>query len=507
MRKGVLAWGILVLVIALILIGGVILGHFDASSALLTPLPEVPNATPALLVQSRGKAFPLHLTRALAGTQQKEEGAFIQEMRVFLPVVASADRVAILLVSEEDRLHSYLVLQLPGGMKRALSEGKIPEEWKSLLPQGTLSDSGHEGIWRLSTSAMDWPLYVASSRKFVLVSHNLEDVSEMIEVEARGKHLKHRWSIERGWPNHLWFTDGGKAFPIQMDLVDSRPPLLGEVAWRVDPKEAGRGEAYWKLWGLKQRLPEKMYSSLRPISWEETKAAVAQPSFLELGVNFPLLPEDLSGWPVWANFPLGTLERTGLSREEAKEFLRGPLVLSLGGHTKVLWFSFPGFLVDFQNRGRVGEKFVDQIWSDLLMGAKPVPVEGYSKGGATDLPFSLVAASDGARVAFGLMDVDAVKDRLVLKEILNEQEAKEAQRSFLWMTADLPRISEAMGEMYRSTALLSGENISSEDPGIEALRTLFHSMGRLTLIMKTVDEGHLLWQEAERKDGERDESR
>lgn len=110
-------------------------------------------------------------------------------------------------------------------------------------------------------------------------------------------------------------------------------------------------------------------STLKARKWDTADCIIPEPLLLSMGIDLPPLGGDPKDWP----FPLSSLgeiaENLDMKDDQIREILSGQTVFSLGGQNRILWFSLPGFLVEFSGRSALMNELVDSFWKNLFFGA------------------------------------------------------------------------------------------------------------------------------------------
>jgi hypothetical protein len=183
----------------------------------------------------------------------------------------------------------------------------------------------------------------------------------------------------------------------------------------------------------------------------------------------------------------GSIERLGellgFSLDELESFLEGPCLVTIGGRAEVFKVPLTGVLVQLPGRrGGVAARAVEAIWEALgPIGANRASVEGFPVGGAISFPFTVIAAANDELALFGVSDVNS----------LGETEALTLEPGILWLEVDLPALARTWSQAEELRDIVGAE-IKPEE--FADLRQWMERAGRLSLVLNSIEEGHLEWQ-------------
>ena len=104
-------------------------------------------------------------------------------------------------------------------------------------------------------------------------------------------------------------------------------------------------------------------------------------------------------------------------------------------------------------------ELVDSFWKNLFFGAEPKPLPGFTFGGTTNVPFSVIGAGRDGIAVLGLTTPQSINAKNRLGKFLKEDEAVVG-----WMLADLPRIGGALSEMTKMSSFLEEEGMEDSGP-------------------------------------------
>lgn len=420
----------------------------------------------------------------------------LEFFRTFGPLLAPLGG-GVVPFSDQKVEHFALVRELSplGGMSFAarlsagdedLRSGRVPE---GLLIQGYVAkDMSGQGVFSISSPDGGEVGFMAYREGTLLFSSRMEGLNAMLELSSKasegGKPLLRGWDLEPSWDGHLAFGDGGRY--AEMTSSEGQEEARAFVAFRRKaPDGQGQfepvGEAKWRLDGLELPLLDSMDRS----DWSGLQFRVASPVALALGFKvrsgqFDKVPftEPISRW----------LDLLGLSAEGKDAIVSSPAALSFGGRTEVLWLSMPGALLSFPSSGKAGEELAKSFWSKVLLGAAPQPMSGYQSGGYTNLPFSMVVASNGDEVELGLISPGSIGNA---RDNLPEGVFGS---NMGWLYANLPALSDAVGDVM---GILNFLGLDDGNPFVEKaqgdVKDALSAMSPVLLIFNDARSGRMEW--------------
>jgi hypothetical protein len=131
---------------------------------------------------------------------------------------------------------------------------------------------------------------------------------------------------------------------------------------------------------------------------------------------------------------------------------------------------------------------VERFWSETFMGAAPRPVAGYTTGGTTDLPFTILAAANDKKAVIGLTPPEAEQNGDV-KNLLRDESAAVA-----WIFVDLPKLGVSLAEMPSVNALLyEDEDRPIDTKSADSMRQLLGSLGSVFVTFDSAVSGRARW--------------
>ncbi|MEG1603299.1 MAG: hypothetical protein RR340_06765 [Cloacibacillus sp.] len=445
---------------AVILIAAVLTWCFWSSSGVLSAIPKPDDTKPYLVIETKEYSYPKPVSAMLTDGIY----ALLKEgtpRNALLAAASYAKEVGMLVQNGSDETTEvFCSFRFPDAETSKLKKGELPKSLAAVFRGARVRRENDSKIMAIESGSMSSPVYYAVAGKNVLMAAELGVLERMIAV---GKNSSDglggkKWSDERSWPGHIEISDGGAA------TVNSQYkfPITVEAAWRdTDKKNAGdpAGEVRWRLVKLPSLVESYLKSNMKVKKWDTANSIIPEPLLLSMGIVLPPLDGAPQDWP----FPFSSLgeiaENLEMNDAEIREILSGETILSLGGQNRILWFSLPGFLVELSGKPDLMNRLISSFWKNLFFGAEPKPLAGFTAGGATNLPFSVIGAGRDNIAVFGLTTPSSLNMKDGLGRFLKDDEAVVG-----WMLADLPRIGGALSEMTKMSSFLNDED--SEDAGI-----------------------------------------
>ena len=255
-------------------------------------------------------------------------------------------------------------------------------------------------------------------------------------------------------------------------------------------------------------------NALSAKKWNTENSFIPEPLLLSMGINLPPLKGSPEDWP----FPLSSIGDLGktmeLSDSQISRVLSGQTIFSLGGQNRILWFSLPGFMVEFTGDKKDMQNLVEVFWKKLFLGTEPKPISGFEYGGTAELPFSVIGAGRGGSAVLGLASPESVSPKNKLGRFLKEDE-----KAIGWIVADLPRIGAALSDMTKMNSFVEDEeeeddpafSYDSEEPeggevfqpemsfspfdqGVtDSFGNVLKKLGKVLIVWEKSDSGRLNW--------------
>ncbi|MFR5880547.1 MAG: hypothetical protein ACLUEQ_06950 [Cloacibacillus evryensis] len=405
------------------------------SSGILTMIPKPEGSRPYVLTETKEGSYPKALSALLTdGVYALLKGG---TPRNALLSAASAAKEAALLVEDggEGMTEVYASFRFAPSDTSALKKGSLPEALKTVFKGASVRAGSEKGVCDRGGGALLSRLLHGKRQECpdgggASACAGMEDASKKSSANLGGK----KWRQEKSWPAHIEVSDGG----VITAGAEHKFPITIEAAWHsLEPKNPSdpAGEIRWALVDLGKPVEAYLSSSLKAKKWDTADCIIPEPLLLSMGINLPPLGGDPRDWP----FPLSSLgeiaENLDMKEAQIREILSGQTVFSLGGQNRILWFSLPGFLVEFSGRTELMNELVDSFWKNLFFGAEPKPLPGFTFGGTTNVPFSVIGAGRDGIAVLGLTTPQSINAKNRLGKFLKEDEAVVG-----WMLADLPRI-------------------------------------------------------------------
>lgn len=483
------------------------------SKGIMTMLPKPDEREMYLIAETTG-GCPEPVVSLFSESFGAEGGSMSAESAL-LAAAAEAEEAALLVEKNEgDGYRLCASLHFSSAETSSLKKGRLGAELGKIFKSASIREGGAEGVFAIESAAFGEPLFYKVSGRYTAMAADAAALRRMEEASKRGSANLggKKWSVERGWPAHIEICDGGA---ITANAKEKFPVTL-EAAWRgADAEKAStaEGEARWAFVNLGKPAELWLSRSLKAEKWETGNYLIPEPLLFSAGINLPEPKGKYKDWP----FPLSSLgeiaENIGLSDSQAREILKGQTVFSLGGQNRILWFSLPGFLVEFTGRPVLMRELVEKFWENLFFGAEPKPMAGFEAGGSANLPFSAVGAARGDVAALGLATPQSLEGGAkTLGRYL-----KDGEEAIGWAIADLPRIGAALSDMTKMSSFLEEEAYEDEDfsdfesggvpdmlqPDIAAtpfdqeiadsFGNVLKRMGRIFIVWEKPLSGRLLW--------------
>jgi hypothetical protein len=504
-KKTFIYWGAILLTVLLVGIGAMLLGREGGSRA-TSCLPKPGADVPYFLVErvpgpveSGGSEGPFSLVRSLPGNPARKE---LMKINVDVP--------SSFLVTFGGGGQGFWAAIAPGReVLESFVGGRLPDRWAEVFRGNPMegSSEAEKGVWRLVHPEGD-VLFLRVEGNLLLVAENPQELDRMRSSKnGRLESVSSAWRVQPGWMGHLRMSDAGRPdllpFFGTKDREDDRTvPVTVEAAWRTVPPFGGEGA--WVSEGIGKSLSAGKGLLAAPPRWD-MKLVFPEPLALALGgvgLEKSLEGESLSGdvetgfggnhgfWKAWS----------GLPEERIRRFLRGPIVLSVGGTGRAMGLATPGFLVEFPGRKEEGVAFVRALLGERwgISGLLGREVSGFEVGGAIPLPFTVMAAANRDTAVVGYIEPAALGSPRPLQEL--SEEFNEPAFSWLWTDgALLSRVLESLEPGSPAFRLLGLEEKAAN---LELLMEVAGRLGRLSAVMPTPDSGHVTWSGVEPQGGQ-----
>lgn len=481
-----------------------------SQEVLASRLPLFSGSTPYAVVETDGNHFPVSLSALLTEGQF----ALLREgsagSNIFRIAQKSAGCALLIEDGNENSIDIYAVIRLLPEEASSLSKGSLPKSWKMVIGNAQAVQTRKKGAWEIMAEDSGPSIYYSTDGDKALLSNGMDPFSRMLDVRSGAEKgiPKNFWREEKSWPAHIEICDGGLLFAGD----GKKSSLILRAAWRdleSNINTGKTGEAIWKIKGLDKRISPIFLNALKAKTWDTANSIIPEPLLLSAGMNIPRLSGEPKDWP----FPLKTIGELGLSMglniKQVQDILAGGSIFSVGGYNKLLWFSLPGLMAEFTGDKDLMKELVDSFWNRLFFGAEPRPIEGFSYGGTTNVPFSVVGAGRGNMAILGLLSPESLKETARLDTFLSPD-----QKAIGWIVADLPRIGAALSDMTKMNAFMNDSSMDDEpyyddgsgdffqpessfspfDQGIsDSFGNVLKGMGKTLIIWETAESGRINW--------------
>lgn len=455
------------------------------------PLPD--EGVPFLFLETREKnAFSLP-SAFLPDDSGKITTAF-SGLRSIFPFLAKAEETAVLFSLKEGRPFVDGVLRFGGDESESIAGGVVPETWNSPLRAGEVSGD-IPGLFELKGGPSPlFPLYFCGRDGVTLVGSAPERVHAMIALLEKGTGgINVSWSVEKRWPNHFLFFDGGLAshFASEEGIPVEPGGISVTAAWRGD---RSGGRLKWESEGIEALFSRSLREKITPVLWDERFIA-PEPFIASIGISFPRIPATAfknAGAGEWS-----LSETVGIGGKELNELSAGPVMASLAGTGKLLVFSLPGILFQLPGRGSAGTDFANSFWNREWSSLVPAveKLEGFPEGGTASIPFSIVCAGNQEMLRIGVIDRDHLKPEKKKKITDFVPLMKEGKRAVFWAFLDGPALAEAIRSLARTGKIVEKMGRSAGVNMKTVLRTseALEKAGILSVVMPSLEKGVFEW--------------
>jgi hypothetical protein len=446
-------------------------------TSLLKLLPDIEPGVPAAVISALKGEFPEDLARVMSC------GGAVSSplMSFFAPVFDAADAMAMVAVFREDGQAIYGVFIPTVEEYDALRLGALPYAWKKRFASPELRPTDRHGLFQLTAADIPSPIYIIAEDGVSFVADSLLDIGRIMDIHngAAGG-IKRKWSLTAERGGHAFFSDGG----VLRSWMTNTPPnpveaLELEASWVSSP-DIRVTAADWRVSGAEHFIPKNFLDSLQKDDWSRTDVFMPDPLALSFGMVLPDPGRSMSPMPSPLQYFADQLKSMGLRRAEIRTLLTGRTAFSVGGRTRVLWFDLPGLALDLPERGEVSYKMIEKFWSEKFFGVEPDPVEGFERGGLTNLPFTVLAAANAERALISLVAPDAKQSHEARETLSSVTDAA------AWIYLDFPILGAALAEIPTLNSMLYGDN-EEVSFGEESANSLKNAMGALGRVFVTCE--------------------
>ncbi|MDO9508560.1 MAG: hypothetical protein Q7I97_04340 [Thermovirgaceae bacterium] len=490
MRKGLFFWFSVLLAAGII--GGAVFFFGKTPDKVLDvtrAIPAIEAESPHLfLVVESGQIEPGLPSQII---QKAEEGTrpILSAIDDLMPLFSFAEQSAAVVAWHSNEPVFYGCFLFPKEMAADLQAGKLPAVWLEKSSGLALDPSDKEGLLQLSAGSGRLVFTVRTEGNLLMAALSPEGIEKMSRTfSGEEKRIDPEFAVERSWPAHLRLFDGlllAQAASVRgVEAPDV--PVGGEIAWN---SRGQNGEIAWSLNGIMEWVPENIRTKLVPHQWKEL-VYLPDPLIAGAGLSIPGGLEELTD----EDFEIpGWILNSGLDRKSLAALLAGPLMVTVGGQSRVLFFSLPGLLVQLPGRGGDGIKWVEGLWASKWtgLGLTPKPLEGFSAGGMLSVPLSVVAAAREDLAIAGVISNSSLGKTVPVKEVVALGERK----VLLWFYADFPKAAAALENLAKVGNLADrfGVNGSTTPEEIIAAVNGMRSLGRVSLVLHDIESGRGSW--------------
>ncbi|MBL3538440.1 hypothetical protein [Aminivibrio sp.] len=487
MRRAVAFLGALALAAMLFTLAGSV----PEGKKLPSAIPPPGEGVPFLFIEARGDVFASVPSASLPGESGKN-APVLRGLRSLFPLLAEAEEVAVLFSLERGRILTDGVLRFSGDESESIARGTVPESWGTSLEAEKVPG---EGLFELKGGPTPlFPLYFRGWNGLTLVGTTPDRVNAMIALLEKGTGgMNISWSVEKRWPNHFLFFDGGlfSHFASQEGISVEPGGISVTAAWRGD---RSGGRLKWEADGLEALFRRGEPKKIAPVMWDDRFLA-PEPFIASFGISLPEIPPSLfrrAGAGEWS-----LQDTVGIGGKELNEFLPGPVMVSLGGTGKLLVFSLPGILFQLPDRGTAGTAFARSFWSREWTSLVPAveKLEGFPEGGTASIPFSIVCAANSEMLRIGVIDGESLKSERKKKITDFVPLMREGKRAVFWAFLDGPAFAEAIRSLARTGKIVErmGRTIGVNMKMVVRASEILENSGVLTVVMPSLGEGVLEW--------------
>jgi hypothetical protein len=449
-------------------------------------LPEPDAGASVIIISALRGEFPRDAARLFADTSSVRRG--VSGMMLFMPIFASSDAMALLVAEHDERFSVYGVF-VPGLEEYdVLNEGELPAGWQRDLAGAKLRPAGRNGVYRLIADNLPEPFYLAAKDDLVFVAGSKRGIDRLMAVnDGLAAGIGKKWAVEPQWGGHVYLSDGGLIFEATGAAADSSSRgnfLEIEAAWAVS-SDVRASRAKWQIYGAENIMSRAFLNNLRPLDWGDIDIFIPDPLVMSFGVNLPNPGRTMASLPGPLKYAAEQMRKMGMRTSEIQNILTGRTVFSLGGRTQLLWFDLPGIVVDLPGRGEASFSLIDRFWSELFIGAEPKPVEGFSHGGVTNLPFTVFAAANDEKTVIGLAPPDSAQN-FDAKDLVSS-----ASSAIAWAYVDFPILGESIAEVPALNSMIyeDGEEGPLDEESADNLKNVMSSLGRIFITLESATSG------------------
>ncbi|MDR1915416.1 MAG: hypothetical protein LBQ58_02455 [Synergistaceae bacterium] len=479
---------VVILLVILLFSGGG--RHRPEPFDLLATLPYAEESAPLILLTTLRGEFPQYASRLFADSATISPGG-ASPVTALLPVFDSSDASALVVTERDNGLAMYGAFVLSGEELESFKSGNLPAGWRSCFVSPEMNLIDEDGLLQIRANNIVSPLYLEVYSEWVYIADSILDIDRIREVRSgTAEGMKKRWTVESEWGGRMFLSDGGVLSSMISEDDEyslERKATEIEIAWRTSDDQHA-GEAEWRIFGAENIIGRTFLHGLKAYDWSSEDVFIPDPLIMSLGVNLPNPGRNLSAFPGSIKYLADQLRRLKLKGSEIQTILTGPATVSLGGRTQLLWFELPGIMLDIPGRGAATFRLIDKFWSELFVGAEPKPVDGYTRGGMTDLPFTVLAAGNDEKAIIGLLASD-VEQNTEVKQLL-----RRANNAVAWLYIDIPKLGVSLAEMPAINSILyEYEDGPVDEESARMLKDIMNKLGKVFVMWESPESGRAVW--------------
>ncbi|MCL2683736.1 MAG: hypothetical protein FWE55_00685 [Synergistaceae bacterium] len=451
---------------------------------LLEIIPAPEQGYPAAVITALQGEFPLGFARLMTNSASSPDK--IPAGSAFIPIFNSAQVMALVVTKRAQGPVIYGVFVPTLEEYDLLRSGVLPAEWGRNFDSPSMRQTDRRNLYRLLASGD--PVYLLAEDELVFVSDSVNDVNRIMDVRngvAGG--IRRKWSQGPEAGGHAFFSDGGLiSAMIKGDETGPNPreAVELEVAW-VTSGDVNTTHAHWQVSGMEYILPRAFLNDIKPYDWSKNETFIPDPLVLAFGVNLPNPGRSMTNIPFPLKYFADQLRDMGLRNSETQAILTGPATFSIGGRTQILWYDLPGIAIDIPGRGDIGLRMIDKFWSEMFVDAEPEPIQGYSNGGVTNLPFTILAAANEDHALLGLVPSDSDQNYEVSDLLWGVTSAA------AWMYVDFPGLGTSLLEIPALNSMIYEEDEEGtlDEESADNLNKALSALGSLFIKWETATAG------------------
>lgn len=489
MKKGLFFWFSVFAAAGMIAAGVFFLGKVPEAKSPADAIPAIDTTAPHMAMRVHEGQLEAGIPERLREMAGEEGAAGMNAAETILPLLAEARETAGVFAWQDNAPHLYFCSMLEKEEIESIEKGELPAGWAVDGKPVKLEPSDVPGAFKLPLED-GWELYLMPEGRLLFAGLSPDDLDAMKKVlGGYGERFAFDWNVESEWPAHMVLFDGGMvAQALVMDGYEvGNVPLSMEMAWN---NRGDEGDVRWKAQGLSEFAPEDIRNMLTPVKWSG-EWYLPEPGIMSMGMAMPAeIPGTTSAdvvLPEWS-------ELLNLDAETIIDTLKGPVLVTVGGNSRMLMFSFPGFLMQLPGRGEAGKDLVMKLWGGdwNRFGLKPIPIPGFDVGGSSMTPLSLVAAArDDMAVAGVISPGDIGEPKPLPATVVDSGEA------LMWLSVDFQRAADALETIASAGAIADRvgvtENSDINVDEVVSLASELRSMGQVTLVINDLENGGGTW--------------